>query len=64
MAALIEADPALYFRPPYYGPSDWIGIRLDRPGVDWGHVAEWLSKSWQSCAPARLTKLLRAAEEF
>jgi phosphoribosylglycinamide formyltransferase-1 len=64
MAALIEADPALYFRPPYYGPSDWIGIRLDRPGVDWGHVAEWLSKSWQACAPARLTKLLRAADEF
>ncbi len=64
MAALIEADPALYFRPPYYGPSDWIGIRLDQGRVDWDHIAEWLAKSWQACAPARLTKLLRAAEEF
>jgi phosphoribosylglycinamide formyltransferase-1 len=64
MAALIEADPALYFRPAYYGPSDWIGIRLDRPGTDWDHVAEWLAKSWRLCAPPRLTKLLRAADQF
>ena len=64
MAALIEADPALYFRPPYYGPSDWIGIRLDQGWADWDHVAEWLAKSWRACAPARLTKLLRAADEF
>ena len=63
-AALIEADPALYFRPQYYGPSDWIGIRLDRAGVDWDHVAEWMERSWRACAPLRLTKLLRAAEEF
>ena len=30
MAQLIDADPERYFRPQYYGPSDWIGIRLDR----------------------------------
>ena len=64
MAALIDADPALYFRPPYYGPSDWIGLRLDQGRVDWDHVSEWLAKSWRACAPARLTKLLRAADEF
>jgi phosphoribosylglycinamide formyltransferase-1 len=64
MAAMIEADPATYFRPAYYGPSDWIGIRLDRPAVDWDHVAEWLATSWRICAPPRLTKLLRAADEF
>ena len=63
-AALIEADPVLYFRPAYYGPSDWIGLRLDRAGVDWDHVAEWLQRSWSICAPPRLTKLLRATEEF
>lgn len=62
MAALIEADPALYFRPAYYGPSDWIGLRLDRPRVDWDHVAEWLAKSWRICAPPRLTKLIHAAD--
>ncbi|MEA1071332.1 phosphoribosylglycinamide formyltransferase [Sphingomonas sp. LY160] len=64
MAQLIEAEPALYFRPAYYGPSDWIGIRLDRARVDWGHVGEWLQRSWGLCAPARLTKLMRAADEF
>jgi phosphoribosylglycinamide formyltransferase-1 len=64
MADMIEADPEIYFRPAYYGPSDWIGIRLDRPAVDWDHVAEWLATSWRICAPPRLTKLLRAADEF
>ena len=64
MAQLIETEPELYFRPAYYGPSDWIGLRLDRPGVDWKHVAQWLARSWQACAPPRLTKLLRAADEF
>ena len=56
MAALIEADPALYFRPAYYGPSDWIGIRLDRPGVDWDHVANWLQRSWATAAPNKLLR--------
>jgi phosphoribosylglycinamide formyltransferase-1 len=64
MAQLIEAEPGLYFRPAYYGPSDWIGIKLDRPRVDWEHVGGWLQRSWQAMAPPRLTKLLRAVEEF
>jgi phosphoribosylglycinamide formyltransferase-1 len=64
MAQLIEAEPELYFRPAYYGPSDWIGIKLDRPRVDWDHVADWLQRSWLVMAPPRLTKLLRAADEF
>ncbi len=64
MAQLIEAEPGLYFRPAYYGPSDWIGIRLDRPRVDWDHVASWLQRSWVAVAPPRLTKLMRAAEQF
>ena len=64
MAALIEQDPALYFRPAYYGASGWIALRLDRPGTDWGHVAHWLRRSWQSAAPARLTRLLDVADQF
>ena len=64
MAQLIEAEPEQYFRPAYYGPSDWIGIKLDRPRVDWDHVAEWLERSWQAVAPPRLTKLMRAADVF
>ena len=64
MAERIEAEPEIYFRPAYYGPSDWLGIRLDRHGVDWDHVAGWLATSWRIVAPPRLTKLLRAADEF
>ncbi len=64
MAQLIEAEPGIYFRPAYYGPSDWIGVTLDRPRVDWDHVAEWLQRSWLAVAPPRLTKLMRAAEAF
>ena len=64
MAQLIEAEPELYFRPAYYGPSDWIGIKLDRPRVDWDHVSEWLQRSWLAMAPPRLTKLMRVADEF
>ncbi|QIK79803.1 phosphoribosylglycinamide formyltransferase [Sphingomonas piscis] len=64
MAHLTESEPDIYFRPAYYGPSDWIGIRLDRQNVDWDHVAEWLRRSWSIVAPPRLTKLMRAAETF
>ena len=64
MAQLIDAEPDIYFRPAYYGPSDWIGVALDRPRVDWDHVAQWLQRSWQAMAPPRLTKLLRVADEF
>lgn len=64
MAQLIEAEPDLYFRPAYYGPSDWVGIKLDRPRVDWDHVAQWLQRSWLATAPPRLTKLMHIANEF
>lgn len=64
MAALIEAEPETYYRPAYYGASGWIAYRLDRPGVDWGHVEEWLAKSWRVVAPRRLTRLATIADEF
>ncbi|MCW2388246.1 phosphoribosylglycinamide formyltransferase-1 [Sphingobium sp. B11D3B] len=64
MAALIEADPDIYYRPAYYGASGWIAIRLDRPGVDWEHVRGWLEKSWRAVAPKRLTKMLEIAGQF
>jgi phosphoribosylglycinamide formyltransferase-1 len=64
LAQLVDAEPDIYFRPAYYGPSDWVGIKLDRPRVDWEHVGQWLQRSWQAAAPPRLTKLLRAADDF
>lgn len=64
MDALIEGDPELYYRPAYYGASGWIAIRLDRQNVDWGHVGEWLERSWRAVVPKRLTKLMSVAENF
>jgi phosphoribosylglycinamide formyltransferase-1 len=64
LAALVERDPETYYRPAYYGASGWVGIILNRPGVDWNHVGEWLARSWREVAPKRLTKLLDAADAF
>ena len=63
-AMLIESDPDLYYRPAYLGPAGWIGIRLDRPPVDWTHIEQWLAKSWRRAAPKRLTKLMDVADGF
>ena len=64
MAALIEQEPDIYYRPAYYGASDWIGIILNRPNVDWEHVSHWLQRSWRAVAPKRLTGLMDAADLF
>ena len=57
-AMLIEAEPDLYFRPAYLGPSGWIGVRLDQGDVDWDHVGEWLLKSWRLSAPRKLADVI------
>jgi phosphoribosylglycinamide formyltransferase 1 len=64
MVALIDADPDIYYRPAYYGASGWIALRLDRAGVDWDHVNEWLGKSWRAVAPKRLTKMMGVMGDF
>jgi formyltetrahydrofolate-dependent phosphoribosylglycinamide formyltransferase len=56
-AQLIENDPELYYRPAYFGPSGWIGIRLDTGDVDWAHIEDWLARSWRASAPKRLAML-------
>lgn len=64
LEGLVEAQPQAYFKPAYYGASGWIGVILNRPGLDWETVREWLERSWRAVAPVRLTRLMRAAEEF
>ena len=62
-AQLIETDPDRYFRPAYFGDS-WIAIRLDLGDTDWGHIGEWLAKSWRSIAPRKLAGLMDVADAF
>ena len=61
---LVEAQPQAYLKPAYYGASGWIGVILNRPDLDWEHVADWLERSWRSVAPKSVTKLIDAADQF
>lgn len=62
-ASLIELDESRYFRPAYFGDG-WVGIRLDLGDNDWEAITDWLSRSWRSVAPKKLTALMDAADEF
>ena len=53
-AMLVEAEPALFYRPPYLAPSGWIGLRLDVEDTDWEQVAARVEQSWALVAPSRL----------
>lgn len=43
---LIAEDPDVYFRPPYVGPSGWIGVRLDRD-LDWATIEDHIVAAHQ-----------------
>lgn len=49
---LIEADPQRFYRPPYVGPSGWVGVRLD-VALDWQETAELVEESYRLVAPKR-----------
>jgi predicted DNA-binding protein (MmcQ/YjbR family) len=51
--ALIEADSRRFFRPPYVGPSGWVGVVLDdRP--DWTVVAGLVRAAYRQVAGPKL----------
>lgn len=64
LETLCEQQPDIYWKPAYWGASGWIGVRLNRAGVDWEHINEWLQRSWRSVAPKSLTKIMDEADEF
>jgi phosphoribosylglycinamide formyltransferase-1/phosphoribosylamine--glycine ligase/phosphoribosylglycinamide formyltransferase/phosphoribosylformylglycinamidine cyclo-ligase len=53
-AMLVEADPDLYYVPPYTGPAGWIAMRVDVGDVDWDHIGDRVAQSWELVAPAKL----------
>jgi hypothetical protein len=57
---LIDADPERFFRPPYVGPSGWVGVVLDRGPPDWSMVAELVREAYVHIATRKLIKLLEA----
>ena len=43
--ALIKSAPKTYYRPPYVGPSGWIGIELDQ--IDDEQLGEHILEAWK-----------------
>lgn len=55
---LIASNPRKFYMPAYIGPRGWVGLRLDRPAVDWREVKELVQGSYMQTAPKKLVKLL------
>ena len=53
---LIAANPRKFHMPAYIGPRGWVGLRLDRPTVDWAEVKELLLASYTQIAPKKLLR--------
>ena len=59
--ALIGVDPARFFRPPYVGPSGWVGVVLDtRP--DWAMVERLVREAFVHVATKKLVAQLGELE--
>ena len=50
---MIRMAPHRFFRPPYVGPSGWVGVWLDR-STDWKELKEILEEAYCMTAPKRL----------
>ena len=57
---LIESDPGRYFRPPYVGPSGWVGVVLDRR-PNWAKVAWLVEQAYRLVAKPKLVASTPAA---
>lgn len=55
---LIEADPERFFRPPYVGPSGWVGVVLDNK-PDWASVAQLIRDAYVHVATRKLVAQLQ-----
>ena len=53
---LIAMKPKRYFKPPYVGPSGWVGMWLDGD-PDWDEVDGLVRRSYRLIAPKRLASL-------
>lgn len=58
-AALIEAEPDKFYKPPYVGVRGWIGVELAR--VDEAELASHIREAWKLIAPKKLHAALESA---
>ncbi len=50
---LIDSAPKHLYKPPYVGPSGWIGVELNR-GFSWKRVIELVHMAYINSSPAKL----------
>lgn len=50
-AALIEASPKKFYRPPYVGGAGWVGIEL--PRVSDKELTKHIGEAWKIIAPEK-----------
>lgn len=51
-SVLVEAEPNVFFVPPYVGSKGWVGMRLDGE-PDWATVQHRVQTSYEMIAPRR-----------
>lgn len=54
---LVALEPDRFFRPPYVGPSGWIGVDLD-VDPDWEEIGGIIKDAYRLVAPKTLVKKL------
>ena len=50
---MIRDRPTRFFRPPYVGPSGWVGVWLDK-NPPWREITALVEDSWRLTAPKKL----------
>jgi hypothetical protein len=61
-ALMIGSQPDRFFKPPYVGPSGWVGVFLDR-SPDWTEVSAILRDGWKMIAPKRVVRASEAPKK-
>ena len=54
---VLRARPTRYFKPPYVGPSGWIGAWLDK-NPPWSEITELIRDGYRRRAPKKLASLV------
>lgn len=55
--ALVAADPARYFAPPYLGPAGWVAANVDpASSPDWAEVGALVEQAWRMSAGKRAVR--------
>jgi hypothetical protein len=60
---MVDEDPERFFRPPYVGPSGWLGVSLEESAdspLDWDEIHAILTEAYRLTALKRLIAQLDA----